>query len=99
MTNHRCELYPHKVGIKVHQVVMHLEYDHSGECICTRPYVDAGLNIDHLNAEKLDNRVHNLNYVHKGYNSSKKGLRTSCSSVYNGVSWFKKICKWQEIST
>ena len=48
--------------------------------------------IDHINNDKLDNRVENLQVVTQRFNTSKtEGKGTS---KYKGVSWYKKYNKW-----
>jgi hypothetical protein len=49
--------------------------------------------IDHINSDKLDNRVENLQVISQRSNTSKKqGVFTS---KYTGVSWSKDRNKWR----
>lgn len=47
--------------------------------------------VDHINNDKLDNRLENLQIITYRENSSKNKLG---SSKYTGVSWYKKSKKW-----
>lgn len=49
--------------------------------------------IDHVNDNKLDNRVENLQIVTQRYNSHK--TQGSYSSKYKGVCWSKNAKKWK----
>jgi hypothetical protein len=49
--------------------------------------------VDHINNDKLDNRVENLQYITQRLNSSKDKQNTS--SKYTGVSWNKEKKKWK----
>jgi hypothetical protein len=48
--------------------------------------------IDHINDNKLDNRVENLQIVTSRFNTYK--TKVKYSSKYKGVSWHKKANKW-----
>jgi hypothetical protein len=48
--------------------------------------------IDHINDDKLDNRVENLQIVTTRFNAYK--TQGKYSSQYKGVSWDKKANKW-----
>jgi hypothetical protein len=48
--------------------------------------------INHINHNKLDNRVENLEIVTARVNSNLKHIKSS--SIYTGVSWQKKSNKW-----
>jgi len=49
--------------------------------------------VDHVNNDKLNNHVSNLQLISNRLNSSKD--RKDGSSQYTGVSWFKKSNKWR----
>ena len=49
--------------------------------------------VDHINNDKLDNTVENLQYITQRLNSSKDKKNTS--SIYTGVSWNKEKKKWK----
>jgi hypothetical protein len=51
--------------------------------------------IDHINDNKLDNRVENLQIVTARYNAYK--TQGKYSSQFKGVSWSKKYKKWQSL--
>jgi len=62
-----------------------------GECI---PSVDLIQNLDHIDRDKLNNRIENLRVANKsenGYNTLKKSNNTS---GYKGVCWHKVKRKW-----
>jgi hypothetical protein len=50
--------------------------------------------IDHLNRDKLDNRVVNLRWCNGSINSINKGKRSNCSSKYKGVFFCNSRNKW-----
>ena len=53
------------------------------------------LPVDHINRDKGDNRLENLEYVTHRENCARRCLaKKSNSSKYTGVSWFKHINKW-----
>lgn len=49
--------------------------------------------INHINFNRLDNRVENLEIVTQRENANRKHLKSS--SKYTGVSWNKKSNKWE----
>jgi len=49
--------------------------------------------VDHINNNKLDNRVENLQLVTQRYNTTKSIIK--CSSSYIGVSWVERNKKWR----
>lgn len=49
--------------------------------------------VDHINDNKLDNRVENLQIVTTRFNAYK--TQGKYSSKYKGVSWDKKLNKWR----
>jgi hypothetical protein len=50
--------------------------------------------IDHINGEKLDNRIINLRDVPKSVNSRNKKLQSNNTSGITGVSWNSRYKKW-----
>ena len=55
----------------------------------------AGLQIDHINGDTLDNRRSNLRVVTNRQNAMNKRKRVGTTSQYKGVSWSKKYQKWE----
>jgi hypothetical protein len=49
--------------------------------------------VDHIDGNKLNNRLDNLQITTQRHNASKDKKGTS--SIYTGVSWHKKINKWE----
>jgi hypothetical protein len=70
--------------IKVHQLVAIAFLNHMP---CGHKLV-----IDHINDDKLDNRVENLQIVTQRFNCKK--TQSKYSSKYKGVSWYKPTQKW-----
>jgi hypothetical protein len=54
---------------------------------------EIGLVVDHINNDKLDNRVENLQLITQRENVSKD--KKNKTSNYTGVSWFKLRNKWR----
>jgi hypothetical protein len=55
-----------------------------------------GLDVDHINHNKLDNRKENLRVVSRSQNCmNRKGPDRDNTSGYRGVTWSKKAKKWQ----
>lgn len=53
----------------------------------------AGMVVDHINGDGLDNRVENLRVITQGQNSINQRKRKSCTSKFRGVYKFRD--KWQ----
>lgn len=49
--------------------------------------------VDHINNNKLDNRLENLQLITHRENTSKD--KKNCTSKYTGVSWCKELNKWR----
>lgn len=54
-----------------------------------------GFDIDHINRNKLDNRLKNLRYVTRSQNIYNMGLKTNNTSGHKGVTWDKRRNKWR----
>lgn len=55
----------------------------------------AGLQIDHINHEKSDNRLVNLRLATNSENQQNKAGKTNGTSVFKGVGFAKRQGKWQ----
>jgi len=97
MAHHKCPedistTNPKGEGkIVMHQVVMLLSHGINDLCYCDTSYAQRiegipPLNVDHINNDKLDNRLSNLSYESASYNRSKSGSRAGQRSKYIGVS-------------
>ena len=51
--------------------------------------------VNHINFNRLDNRVENLEIITQRENTNQKHLKSS--SKYTGVSWHKKDKRWQSL--
>jgi len=60
-------------------------------CIMKTP---KGLDTDHINGDKLDNRRENLRITTRSQNNMNQ-RKTRGSSIYKGVCWFKLRSKWK----
>lgn len=49
--------------------------------------------VDHINSNKLNNNLNNLQLISQRENTSKD--KKNCSSKYTGVTWYKPSNKWQ----
>jgi hypothetical protein len=50
--------------------------------------------IDHINLNKLDNRVENLRWATRSQNQANRGKRQNTTSQFIGVSFYKPSNKW-----
>ena len=50
--------------------------------------------IDHINSDRADNRIANLRLATQKQNMSNLRKRDGTTSVYKGVSWYKRKRKW-----
>jgi hypothetical protein len=60
-----------------------------------REQLGEGLQVDHINLNRLDNRKGNLNVVTQQENLHKKKVYKSNKSGVQGVKWNKNLNKWQ----
>ena len=51
--------------------------------------------INHIDGNKLNNHISNLELVSNRYNTADGYIRKGTSSIYTGVSWDKKNKKWR----
>jgi len=56
--------------------------------------VNSGVEIDHINGNKIDNRKNNLRYCSRSENVKNVGIRKDNKSGYKGVSWVERDRKW-----
>jgi hypothetical protein len=78
---------PNKTGTrKVHQLVAEAFLNHT----------PCGMNIviNHIDEDKLNNRLDNLELTSSRENSTNY-IRSGVTSVYTGVSWYKAYNKWR----
>ena len=73
-------------SVKIHKLVALCFLNHT-----SKGY--DGLVIDHIDSNKLNNRLDNLKLVTPRFNASKD--KQGSSSKYTGVTWHKKSKKWQ----
>lgn len=59
--------------------------------------VDGGgsIEVDHINGDKLDNRLENLRLVSHAANGQNKNFCTTGTSRYRGVSWYRHYKVWR----
>jgi hypothetical protein len=53
------------------------------------------LQVDHINNDKTDNRIENLQLLSSRENCSKRSLQKQKTSKYTGVSWDNSLNKWK----
>lgn len=51
--------------------------------------------VDHINRNKLDNRIQNLRWCSRSTNSQNRTKKENASSQYYGVYWNKRYKKWR----
>lgn len=54
-----------------------------------------GVDIDHINGDRTDNRICNLRLASRSQNMANVGLKGTNSSGFKGVSWHKKSQRWR----
>lgn len=83
----RCNVYAnrHTTALLIHRLLMGLV---KGD----------GLEVDHINHDRLDNRRQNLRVVPKFGNRQNQGIwRKETSSRFRGISWEKRTKRWLAI--
>lgn len=80
-----------KDGIRKTYVIHTLVWDLFGD----KPRNGLILQVDHIDNNKENNHIDNLQLLSARENSSKMCLTKSKSSKYTGVSWFKRDSKWK----
>jgi len=58
-----------------------------------------GLEVDHIDQNKLNNQRSNLRVVSSQQNSFNQGVFSSNTSGHKGVYWNKDVCKWRAYIT
>lgn len=71
--------------------------NHEGERYVHRAIMKAkpGEYVDHINGNKLDNRLNNLRLCTQAQNMANAKMRPDCSSGATGVSWDQRRLKWR----
>jgi hypothetical protein len=80
-----------QLTVRLHQIVNNMRY--GIEPIWDNTYVEYGLDIDHIDTNKYNCRLDNLQYLTKPMNTSKQS-KEGKSSRYYGVCWDKRDKKW-----
>lgn len=57
--------------------------------------IPRGMEIDHVNGNKSDNRICNLRLASRNQNEHNKGIQSNNTSGVKGVTWHKRASKWQ----
>lgn len=67
-----CDCKEGSTTMFMHKLIMNKHYLPDDVCLCDNSYYDNGLHIDHVNGNKSDNRLSNLQFMDMRMNSSKK---------------------------
>lgn len=76
-------------GVAVHRVVWELN---NGP-------IPAGMDIDHIDRDKRNNRIENLRIASRSQNMLNTGILPTNTSGHKGVYWHKRLGKWQAAIT
>lgn len=85
-----CKAYGYRVlqingkNLRAHRIIWEM---HNGK-------IPKGIEIDHINHDRLDNRLENLRLVTPSENRHNQTMRTDNTSGLTGVSWYKRRGKW-----
>ena len=69
--------------VRAHKIIFFIEHGFAPDII------------DHINGNKLDNRISNLRTCSKSQNGMNRGKQKNNSSGVSGVCWNKLVNKWQ----
>lgn len=78
-----CQTTIHQKIYFVHRLIWLLHYQ-------KMPFM-----LDHINGDRLDNRIENLREVTSSENSQNRSISSRNTSGIKGVSWFAQSCKWK----
>jgi hypothetical protein len=56
--------------------------------------VSAGVQVDHINRDTLDNRRKNLRIASRLQSNANRGSHQGGTSKFKGVSWYKRSQRW-----
>ncbi len=84
-----------KVGYRLISIGKFREYAHRIVWIMHNGAIPYQYEIDHVNGDKLDNRIENLRLATRGQNSMNKVAQINNTSGCKGVVWDSSIHRWR----
>lgn len=89
----RTKWYCSRSGYAIKNVWMGDKYEKLWMHLFIMPHPE-GMETDHINRNKLDNRRSNLRVCTPSQNQSNKGVQSNNRSGIRGVSWNSRLSKW-----